>query len=423
MTIEINTNSLFYSCIFFIFILFLNSQTVYSQDDPYDIEKFQFINYNKNKIEIFDTIAYQQLFDKFTNVGLKGEGKVRIVHIGDSHLQADFLSGYFRRRLQTFFLGAIGGRGFVFPYKVAKTNNPLDYRVSSNGKWESCKNIDSNNNCLLGLSGISVSTNDTASYIKMKLNDPKLPGYDFDKLMVFHEFSSKSYQPIIKHCQVKKTTPYPDKGYTLFEFNKNLTSTTLGFHKSDSNQNEFKLFGFNFESNDSGIIYHTVGVNGAMYSSFLKCQLFGTHLQALEPDWVIISLGTNDCYTDNFNASKFKQNVDSLLTIVSKTAPHAAVLITTPGDHRIKRQELNVNSAKASEILTQLAKQHKLSYWNLNAIMGGEGSIDIWRYLELAHTDYLHFTQKGYEYQSKLLFNAFLKAYDNYFAQQILFRK
>jgi len=55
--------------------------------------------------------------------------------------------------------------------------------------------------------------------------------------------------------------------------------------------------------------------------------------------------------------------------------------------------------------------------------MGGEGSINNWHYYGLAHTDYLHYSRKGYEYQGKLLFNAFLKAYDDYLAKQILLKK
>jgi len=395
----------------------------FSQDYPYEIDKYPFVKYEVNNFSINDTIPYNQLFKKLTHIGFKGEGKVRIVHIGDSHLQADFLSGNFRKRMQTFFLGAMGGRGFVFPYKVANTNNPLNYKVAWQGEWESCRNVEKEKKCKLGLSGISVNTTNENACITMSINDPKLPGYDFDRLMVFHEFGEQVFEPIINNKSILKTTRFPDKGYTLFEFENNIESVTMNLNKTDSLQNSFSLYGFNFDSNDAGIIYHTIGVNGAQVESYLRCQYFIPHLAALEPDWVIVSLGTNDSYTNVFDTLVFKNQVDSIIGFIKQAVPNAAILFTIPGDHRIRKVQINENVQLASNIIKEKVKHHNLSYWDFYQIMGGKGSIDNWYYEGLAHTDYLHYSQKGYEYQAQLLFNAFLKAYDGYLAKQILLKK
>lgn len=391
-----------------------------AQDDPYELQKYTFIKHEENHFAIYDTLAYRELFDKFTTIGLQGSGKVSIVHIGDSHIQADFLSGQFRRRLQTFFLGAMGGRGFIFPYKVAQTNNPLNYRVKSTGEWETCKNVDKPLNCKLGLSGISVTTHDTTASITIAIEDLELPGYDFDKLMVFHAFGPKTYTPQIKESWlVKKSTPNPELGYTLFEFTKNIDRVTLQTLKNDAQQDHFTLYGVNFGSNDPGIIYHTIGVNGATVESYLKCELFTPHLKALQPDWVIVSLGTNDVYTNVFDEAEFARQVELMIKNIKQAAPKTAILFSTPGDHRVKRIYANENTEKAASMIKQKAKEHKLSYWDFNYIMGGKGSVDYWLTTGMAHTDFLHYTQKGYEYQSKLLFNAFLRAYDAYFIDKM----
>lgn len=392
-----------------------------AQGNPFELDSYPFVNQSLNQLVIPDTSpAYQQLFSKFTEVGLKGTGKVRIVHIGDSHLQADFFSGYFRKRLQTFFLGAMGGRGFIFPYKVAGTNNPLNYSVSSTGVWESCRNVEKERKCKLGLSGISIKTFDADASIHISITDQALAGYDFDRLMVFHAFGPENFAlKLNPDHQIKSIQPFPEKGYTLFEFNRNLEGITLEFQKQNEAQKEFTLFGINFDSNDTGIIYHTIGVNGAQYESYLKCEYFVTHLNALNPDWVIVSLGTNDSYTNVFDTTVFKQKVDSLLDYIQQAAPHAAVLLTTPGDHRIKRGPVNTAAAGASEIIKKQAEQKQLAFWDFYSLMGGSGSMDAWRAAGLAHTDYLHFTQKGYEYQGQLFFVAFLKAYDLYILNEL----
>ena len=56
------------------------------------------------------------------------------MHIGDSHIQADWWTGYLRIRLQELFGSA--GRGLVFPYQLAGTNSPTDIRSGSNQIWE-----------------------------------------------------------------------------------------------------------------------------------------------------------------------------------------------------------------------------------------------------------------------------------------------
>lgn len=393
------------------------------QDDPFEINKYEFIDYEKNIIKQFNDTLYHSIFNELTNIGFQGNGKINIVHIGDSHLQADFLSGNFRKKLQTFFLGAKGGRGFVFPYKVAKTNNPVNYKVSSVGSWESCRNVEKTKNCSLGLSGISVSTSDTASYVSVYINDPDLPGYDFNKLMVFHEMGSENYKPHITSNYLTSVSKNEELGYTLFEFNKNIDRVKLSVNKTDSLQSQFVLHGFNFVSDAPGIVYHTIGVNGAQYESYLRCNYFTEHLKALNPNWVIVSLGTNDTYTNDFDSIQFNKDVKKVIMQIKEAAPNCAMLLTTPADHLYKKEYVNANVKIASRMIKNIAQLNGLSYWDFNYIMGGEGSINYWRYYGMAHTDFLHFTKLGYEYQSKLLFQAFLKAYDNYLTKHFLLEK
>ncbi len=399
-------------------------QGVFAQDDPYEIDSFPFIDYKANQITIFGgQDSYQSLFEKLTQIGLKGEGKVSIVHMGDSHLQADYFSGHFRKHLQTFFLGAMGGRGFIFPYKVAGTNNPLNYTVSSKGIWVSCKSVENKRNCPLGLSGIAVMTSDSNATITVSITDPLLEGYDFDRLMIFHAFGSDQFQPTVStSTKVTNIQPFPVKGYTLFEFSENLQTVTLKLNKMSFSQTGFTLYGMNFDSNDSGIIYHTIGVNGAQIESYLSCDFFVPHLAALNPDWVIVSLGTNDSYTYAFDSLAFTQKVDNLIGLIKEAAPKSAILFATPGDHRMKKSKTNPNTELVAQIIKQKTKEHQLSYWDFYQVMGGKGSVNAWHQEAMANYDYLHLTQKGYEFQSKLLFTAFLKSYDKFLEREVLKR-
>jgi len=110
-------------------LVILFSQTIYSQVSSYplDIDYYNFIDYKSNKIDVLgDSINYNKFNKKLNKLITAGEGKLNIIHIGGSHIQADIYTWQMRRRMQTFYPGLNGGRGFVFPYKMAKTNNPFN---------------------------------------------------------------------------------------------------------------------------------------------------------------------------------------------------------------------------------------------------------------------------------------------------------
>ena len=113
-----------------------------AQLNPFEVEKFEFISYDDNGLILNDNQQAELLFNKLDRLILQGKGKINILHIGDSHIQADYVSGHLRKRFQEMAWGLNGGRGFVFPVKMAKSNNPWNFSVSYTGNWESCKNVE-----------------------------------------------------------------------------------------------------------------------------------------------------------------------------------------------------------------------------------------------------------------------------------------
>lgn len=387
-----------------------------AQDDPYKIAQYPFIHYDQNKIFVYDCEdQYIDLFNKFNKLILTGEGNINIIQIGDSHIQSDFLSGRFRQRIQTFFQGGTGGRGFIFPYTMAKTNNPVNYKINYKGNWETCRNIEKDKNCNLGLSGITVSTEDSLTCVSIKLKNKEWPTYDFNKIKVYHALDSFSY---------KVRLAYPD---TLLELNENFEdgitsillanytdSIKLEFVKTSPIQNRFELYGFSLETNDPGVIYHAIGVNGADTESYLRCNLFESHLKALHPHLIIVSLGTNDAYPKYFSHIKFEENYDALIQKIKKVYPDIPLLLTVPGDSYRFRKYLNEDLLKVRNIIFDLAIKYHCSVWDFYSVMGGKNSIYLWHKNNLAGKDRLHFTKEGYIIQGDLMFNAFLKKYDEY---------
>ncbi len=386
-----------------------------AQDFPYRISQYDFVRYEKNFITFpGDSSNFFGLYEKLDNLIFKGKGQINVVHMGGSHIQAGALSGHMAQRLQTFYPGLKGSRGFVFPYHIARQNNPRNFYAKVHGHWEPCRSVQRRKGCLLGLSGISGTTNSANAKMNIYLQDAGYPEYEFNQVKVFHKIDTTSFDLKVNNIKNYTITTNKASGYSLITLDRFTDSLELHFEKSSEHQNHFTLFGISLESSEPGITYHGIGINGASIPCYLRCDLFETHLQGLSPDWIILTLGTNDAYGRNFDPDYFEANYDSLILRIKKAAPDAAILLTVPNDSYLYRRYVNRNTAKAGKVIKQIAEKHNCGVWDFYNIMGGLNSVALWYKDHLAQYDRIHFTRRGYHLQADLLFNAFLHAYDNY---------
>ncbi len=400
--------------ILLLFII-IQLQNVYSQDTPYKNIAYQFINLNADSIHFFGNAQadFNNICKNLNQLILKGNTKLRVLHIGDSHIQADYFSGRLRENIQSFALGIQGSRGFIFPYNVAATNNPENYKVKYTGEWQNCKNVQNKNECELGIAGISVTTLDSNASIQIILNNKNYPHQDFNKVKIFHNLGDSVYRVKLAENRIIDGSRN-SLGYTSFTTDSYFDTLNLFLQKTDSLQTNFTLYGIELDNDDPGIIYSSVGVNGAEVSSFLKCNLLEPQLKILNPEWIIISLGTNDAYSKDFDKKIFENNYNQLIKRIKNVLPGSFILLTTPADSYRRRRYPNPDMMIAKQVVIDIAKQNNSAVWDLYEVMGAYKSIRKWYSAGLAARDKIHFSKTGYVLQGDLLFNAFLKAYDDF---------
>jgi lysophospholipase L1-like esterase len=176
------------------------------------------------------------------------------------------------------------------------------------------------------------------------------------------------------------------------------------------------MYGISLENGRSGVIYHSYGIIGANCDSFAKSAFFQKQMENVQPDLVIVSLGTNDGSTPYFRKEEFTAKFEALIQKIRETCPHSAILLTTAPDSyfpRLRRRAAkpNPNMAAEREAVIELAARRRCAVWDLYSIMGGDGSMNIWRESALANLDNIHFTKEGYERQGRLLLEALMKGY------------
>ena len=391
----------------FIIILSLISFSIKSQNL---CDTLPFINcdtneivINKNDLNTTNLIAKLESLESDKNLSLQ------IVHIGDSHLQAGFLTEKIKQELFKYYSNdTIASPGFIFPYTIAETNNPFFFKVDYTGNWDWCKNIDQEKTCKLGLSGITIRTKDTIASISIKMQNQKYQypvKYYFDKIKILHNSSDST------NITVNNKIARPFKGYSFIEL-KNPTDSVFIELKQNTSEH-FELYGIILENSMSKINYHTIGVNGATAQSYLKCNYFSDHLELIKPDLIIISLGTNEAYEDNFSQLEHEYILKDLIYQIHDVSPNAAILLISANDHLKNGEIANENVKKVNSNILKTCKELNLSYWDFYTIMGGENSILDWYKKGLSAEDKLHFKKIGYEIQGELFAKALINLIEN----------
>ncbi|MES1198155.1 MAG: GDSL-type esterase/lipase family protein [Chitinophagaceae bacterium] len=395
---------------FLLFFFPAKSQLIHVDDNVLS-RKYSFVStvfnriFNSNELDSF----YQKLYD----LKKTGKGNVNIVHIGDSHIQADYLSGIVRNNLQQFFGNA--GRGLVFPYQLAQSNAPPDITSSSNSYWQFNRVAHPEISISPGISGYCIKTNAPGASIDLSLKSIEGGSQSFNRLKFFLDSNSSSSWILQTEANNAPFLIKNEEGDSaIFKevvLDQNCSRFSLSSIPSSATK---EFYGVSLENSNPGILYHTIGVNGVRYDQYNLASLFWKQLGALNADLYIISLGTNEAQKTDFNDAAFQQQVSLFLQKIKKVSPNAAVLITTAADSYYKRRRSNVVLRNINISLYNYCTKQAIPIWDLYRITNGYGSAYRWLKQGLMNNDRIHFTSEGYRLQGTLLFNALAKGYNNY---------
>jgi lysophospholipase L1-like esterase len=373
---------------------------------------YSFINSEKNVISNTEILA--PFYKKLDKLKANSTGVVSVLHIGDSHIQADYLTGMIRTLLQDEFGNA--GLGLIFPGRAARTNeSPLIYS-SSSGPWDSNRISQSQNTLPIGISGTSLKTELTGNSIKIKSIQKE---YSFNRITLFFQKDFNSYNIILKDSASQQLA----LAGSFTEEENNVSKIILPYSvnqiqletvQSLPSQNQFTLYGVSLENQKPGIRYHIIGANGAKYKHYHSSPELLKQSAALHPDLIIISLGTNEAADHPNIDPKFASHADTLVSELRKLNPEAIILLTTPADFYKNRTRRNPGIQTITNKIIEVATKNKIPWWNLHDVAGGNHAADKWKKSELLQSDGIHFTRKGYELQGRLLFEAMIKGYNEY---------
>ncbi|TDO77527.1 LysM domain-containing protein [Flavobacterium chryseum] len=422
---------------------------------------------------IYNDKVLESVFKKLKENESQNNQKINIVHIGDSHIQGDLMTNKIRKILQQQFGNA--GRGLVFPYQLAKTNGSYNERFSSNRTWESYRNINPFKSVPIGVSGIALWRDSGGFAVQLNVKDPAykfnsihiitpqnqnmfdlaissqtniMQGterktikhkikkgeaisviadkYNISVAEIKRENNLKSNNiragrtlkiltnetkpKIIKSSEFVPLNLESDAFSHYYKTEKALDKIYLVPNKSAS---KYELNGLVLEKDNSGLIYSSIGVNGAKFSDYNKYPLFFEQLKPLHPDVLIFSLGTNESY-DHMEASAYIRELREFIKNIKDQNSNVSIIVMTPPPSLLKGRRPNVYVRDYAKSIIEIAQTDGFAVWDLYDEFGGMEGIRNLKSAGLIGPDWVHYSKKGYEKQGNLFAEAFLKAYDNF---------
>jgi len=392
---------------------------VKAQSSSYDHAKYGFVNHKENYIHFYDEEAnFETFYNKLHTLLIEKSGKVKILQIGGSHIQAEIWPDQVRMNFLSLSDNLNGGRGFVFPFKMAKTWNPKNHQISFTGKWESFRNSVKKHHEKWGVSGITVKTTDSISSFQIGYKHDSLTNYKFNRIKVFHDLDPGSFQLKLVSETPARIEENKVLGFTEFFLENTTDSLSVEIIKANKSQTHFNLYGLSLENDDAGIVYTSIGVNGAKTSSYLRNKMFVDQLEVVDPDLVIFCIGINDANYSNFCPSCYGENYEKLIAWFKSVNSDVEFLFVTNNDSYYKRKYPNKRVFDARDVMIDLAKKYNSGLWDLFEIMGGLGSIKYWEENGYAKEDKIHFTDQGYQLMGNLMFQALMDDYNKFITKE-----
>jgi len=188
-----------------------------------------------------------------------------------------------------------------------------------------------------------------------------------------------------------------------------------------------RLFGVSFERNGPGVIYNSLGVDGAQVQmvvrSFEKSQ-WAAELQHEQPDLVIVNYGTNESLYADYIKHYYPVELHQVIRRIKTAVPKASLLVMSPMDRGERDSSGKITTPatlpRLVDIQRRVAAETGCAFFNTFQAMGGEGTMGRWyeNQPRLVSADFMHPLPAGARKVGVLLYQAFESGFRDFKARE-----
>jgi hypothetical protein len=373
--------------------------------------------------------------------GLKSESKskvVRILHYGDSQLEGDRITDYFRNKMQQTFGGK--GPGILLPNEPAASSRISAFVSSSKNIKKKAIYIRSSKatdgrygigGSVFEISGgnshfvewregsndsvakvpIFSSAKQANAYIQVKNG---YAGYKlarkYDKTTLLYENDEHFMVNVRSDNFVEDYVISPSQGIGTYKWNLGADKKLkLSFTKGQFP----KIYGLALDG-DRGVAVDNFAMRGSSAIGFSKMDkgLYGKQLKKMNVCAIFLQYGINVVPNVRSDYGYYKNILINQLKSIKAAHPGVSVVVIGPSDMS-RNKGGNMISYSNIPLIRDAMKEAALEtgccFWDLYEAMGGENSMAAWVGKGLAQKDYTHFSYKGAKYVGEMLYNAIME--------------
>lgn len=366
-----------------------------------------------------DSSLLARFFQEADSARARGQ-LIRILHIGDSQIEGDRITGYLRQRFQQLYGGC--GPGWIPFFEEEPTrfavesfaNRPAERfflfgkpRLIGHGKYS----------LLHTLVRIPKDSGNTQRSFKATF---RLRPVSYKRSSYFEQASVLFRNP---ESSLVLSSGSFSKGQKPLEFRYS-ASDSLRIARMEGDE-KYKALTLEVKEGQhaeflglcldgkAGIAVDNIPLRGSSGLEMFKIQprFLQDQIKRMGVKMVILQFGVNLVPYESKGYEWYESALVKLIRMLKNADPNVCVLVVGVSDMAKKqdgqwRSYPNIGTIKQAQI--QACAQAGAAFWDLHAVMGGENSILAWAAADppLAGKDYIHMTPKGAQVVGEFLFQA-----------------
>jgi lysophospholipase L1-like esterase len=323
---------------------------------------------------------------------------LRILWLGDSHAQADFWPDALRRALQTRF--GNGGPGFLHVGMDAYRHAGVHFELE--GSWRMRPKKPSTtlawSDGAFGLGGILNAGWQGKRIATVELTDERLAGKKLVYDLCYKPGTADDKFTFELRAPTGPTTEtFPEGAPQLGVLEHHVLhgdALQLALSPSAGRPDFCGLVIETDPADGAGVVLDNLGINGARYATALAWNeaSWATEVRRRQPELFIFEYGGNEASDVASNTAHYEKTALDLIARAQRIRPEASCLVVGPSD----RVDAEDRIPPIVDVLREAATLRGCAFFDTWAVMGGKGSLRIWRDADKAADDGIHLKPKGY---------------------------
>lgn len=376
------------------------------------------------------------LFNLFKYLGsLRASGdKVHVLHYGDSQIEVDRMTSYFRYKLQSTFGGY--GPGFNTGIQAFNFSEPMVVSYSNN--WFRYGLFPHKDTLVhhrrFGLTtafSMFKAINDTSDAEKsawiMFRPSPTANSNarKYSQAIFYYGHNKSPFKLEVFDGETNiSTEEIPENaGFGIKKWNFDHTPGKLKFVFTGKSSPE--IYGYSFESYN-GVMVDNLSVRGSagLFFGSMDFGLLRQFYTTMNVRLILLQFGGNAVGGDSSSIKKFIKYFGAQIGYLQKLAPNAKIIVIGPGDMSEKYKNNYVTREKLPYLIDLLKKEalkRDCGFWNMYEAMGGKNSMPSWVFHNppLAEKDFVHLSPQGSNIVAKMFYKSLMNEYNRFLNQQI----